>query len=219
MLLDNDEAVPDFVFIAKDNHPAINLAEVMANIESQIDTVAIILKFAEKIRQNNEFIGSFAVYVKAVSFMEDMLNDSLQMINKYNLIQTSYPVFFQQYERLKGLFLDSQNKTEELCKLVDQILSSGDPKNATFIDSVGSQGLGESLLYNYTISLCKEGAKDEFLRDYQKSKDKYQEAVCLLDHLCKGKEKNPSSEWDAVEAFRVETYRRLDIVNVKLTTA
>mmetsp|Transcript_4904 Transcript_4904/g.4792 ORF Transcript_4904/g.4792 Transcript_4904/m.4792 type:complete len:414 (+) Transcript_4904:315-1556(+) len=218
VLLSNEESCTDFVFLAKNNHPAVNLTEVVGVVEKQIETAVTIIKLAERIKANNEIIGSFAVYVKAMMVLENSLEYCQQMIDKHALNQELYPAFFELFERVKTMFMQNQDKAEELCKEVDKLLAISDPQKLTTIDSIGTQGLGDSLIYNYAISLCKEGAKDEYLKDYPKSKEKYLEATTLLDALCKGKGENPSDEWIKVENFKIETHRRLETVNVKLTT-
>lgn len=218
VLLSNEESVADFVFVAKDSHLAINIVETSQYIESQIETGLSLFKFAEKIKMNHEIIGSFAVSVQAMLIFENLIEFSHNIIEKYNLTDNLHPGYFELYQKVKSLFIQNQDKTEEISKEVDRLLASCDMNKLTLIESVGSQGLADSLIYNYTISLCKEGAKDEYLKDYNKSKEKYQEALVLLDYLCKGKEVNPSEEWNIVESFKNETQRRLNTVNVKITT-
>ena len=66
--------------------------------------------------------------------------------------------------------------------------------------------------------LCKEAAKDEYLRDYSKARDKYKEAIVLLDFLSNYSD-NKNPDWVLFENFRSETHIRHETVNVKLTTA
>mmetsp|Transcript_8615 Transcript_8615/g.12774 ORF Transcript_8615/g.12774 Transcript_8615/m.12774 type:complete len:520 (+) Transcript_8615:2369-3928(+) len=217
VILDNEESCTDFVFLAKDNHPAVNFSEVSHTVEGLIETSFIIFRLADKIKE--ELLGSFALYVKGTILVAEALQFSQDIIEKHNLTRSTQPSFFDQFDKAKELFLDFESKTEELYKEVEILLSAHDIARLHWVYSVGPQGLADSLIFNYTINICKEAAHDEYIKNLQASKERYQEAVVLLDLLCKNKDKTKSEDWEKLEAFRTETRRRLDTVNVKLATA
>jgi serine/threonine-protein kinase ULK/ATG1 len=219
IISDDDCSADDFVFIAKDAHPAVNLAEEANTIEGVLEASELIIKFAEKLRQREELLGCFSLFVKACQMIGQAFEKSEEIRTRHKLTAGSHPSFFEQIERTKALFLNYEAHTESLSHRVELLLST-DLNKLTSLGTVGSQGVALSLLYNYAIGLCKEGAQDEFIRDYGSAKDKYAEAVVLLEIVCGGEHLTDDlKEWETVESITLEAKRRLDTVKVKLATA
>ena len=217
VLLDNEEAVGEFVFLTKNDHPAINLLEISQNIEELLSGADLIIRFAEKVHLSEELLGTFALHVKACSLIAEAFGTCENLIKKHQLTVASHPAFFDLFKKVKAKFLDTEHDTEDLAAQVELILSTNDLNRITWLDSVGTQGVADSLIYNYVINLCKEASQDEFLREYSRSCEKYCEAMALLTILFREKPKDSSYDWEIVDNFRKETSRRMEIVKVKMT--
>jgi serine/threonine protein kinase len=215
-LLDDNETGNDFIFLRPDIHPAVNLTEFISSTLKNEEICEVIEKLAVKLKNSKELIGAFALFIKSSVILSDMVNKSKDLVDLHGLAAVSYPLFFERFEKLKKLFQDSRAKTDELCKEIENLLDE-QKKNAKHEGST-KQLLAENLIFNYSITLCKEAAKDEYLRDYLKAGEKYKEAILLLDFLVKDKNEN-NPDWNAFQNFVEETHRRFETVNVKLTTA
>lgn len=216
VLLDDHDSGTDFVFLRPDIHPAVNLSEVITIINQKMSISEIIVKLAQKLKLNKELLGAFALYIKSTFLLEEAVNQSKELIEKHNLVSSSYPLFFDQFEKVNSVFTESKAKTEETCMELEPQVE--DQRKSIRFDGISDHNLADNLIFNYSITMCKEAAKDEYLRDYLKAEEKYKEAVILLDFLSnKRDDKNP--DWKLFEKFRNETHRRLETVNVKLATA
>lgn len=83
MLLENDSSAVDFVFLAKDTHPALNINLEKEKCEGSISAAKIIVELAEKVMCTNEILGSFALYLKATGVVFDALKNSSDIIQKH----------------------------------------------------------------------------------------------------------------------------------------
>ena len=216
VLLDDQESCTDFVFLRPDTHPAINLTEFISTVNQKIEVSEIIVKLASKLKNNKELIGAFALFIKSSKLLEQAVNHSQELIKKHHLVSSSYPTFFEQSEKVKQFFAENKGKTDELCIEIENMVE--EQKKVAKIEGNLNETLAEALIYNYSITLCKEAAKDEYLRDYSKARDKYKEAIVLLDFLSNYSD-NKNPDWVLFENFRSETHIRHETVNVKLTTA
>jgi serine/threonine-protein kinase ULK/ATG1 len=216
ILSDDDCSEIDFVFLTKDSHPAVNLSEESSLIEGVLEAAEVIIKFADKLSQRDELLGSCSLFVKACEMIGQAFTKSQDIMTRYKLTADSHPSFFDLIKRTKALFLNYEAHTESLSNRIELLLST-DLNKLTSLGTVGSQGVGDSLLYNYAINLCKEGAQDEFIRDYKTAKHKYMEAVMLLEIVCRAERRaDDLEEWKTVDAIALEAKSRLDSVKVKL---
>lgn len=215
-LIDDNDSGNDFVFLKPDMHPAINLFEILANMSKSVEICEVIEKLGSKLRNNKEVIGAFALYIKSSIILAEIVNKSKDLVTVHGLVSNSYPAFFEKYDKVKGLYAENKAKTDELCRDIENMLE--DQKKMLKPEGTTKQQLAENLIFNYSITLCKEAAKDEYLKDYLKAAEKYKEAILLLDYLTQMKDEgNP--DWQAFQVFVVETHKRLETVNVKLATA
>lgn len=215
-LLDDHETGNDFVFLKPDMHPAINLSEILSSISKNIEICEIIEKLGSKLKNNKEIVGAFSLFIKSSGILEEIVNKSKELVEVHGLVSGSYPAFFEKYEKVKNLYSDMKVKTDELCRDIESLME--DQKKLLKPDNTTKQQLSENLIFNYSITLCKEAAKDEYLKDYIKAGEKYKEAILLLDFLMQMKD-DDNPDWQTFRAFVEETHKRFETVNVKLTTA
>mmetsp|Transcript_10720 Transcript_10720/g.20866 ORF Transcript_10720/g.20866 Transcript_10720/m.20866 type:complete len:523 (+) Transcript_10720:1550-3118(+) len=219
IISDEDWSMNDFVIVEPNLHPAVNLTEETATIEGILAAAELIIKLAEKLRQREELLGCFSLFVKACHMISQAFAKSEEIITRHKLSSNTHPIFFELIERTKALFLNYEAHTESLSHRVELLMST-DLNKLSSLGTVGSQGVADSLLYNYAIGLCKEGAQDEFIRDYESAKDKYSEAIVLLEIVgSTDRKEEDKSEWETVDSITLEAKRRLDTVKVKLATA
>lgn len=215
-LLDDHNTGNDFVFLRPDIHPSVNLSEFISVLCKNVEICEVIEKLGLKLKNSKEVIGAFALFIKSSGILSEIVCKSKDLVDLHGLVSSSYPIFFEKYEKVKSLFEETRNRTDELCKEIEILLE--EQKKLVKHEGTTKQQLAENLIFNYSITLCKEAAKDEYLRDYIKAGEKYKEAILLLDYLVKDKDdKNP--DWKAFEGFVEDTHRRFETVNVKLTTA
>jgi serine/threonine protein kinase len=215
IFLDNDDSGGEFVFLTKNDHPAVNLGEMSKSVEDMLGAANFIIKLGEKVYQSDELLGSFTLFVKACCLIAEAFEVCESLIKKHQLLSDSHPAFFKLFSRVKCYFLEYEEKTERLAHQVETVLTTSDLARLTLLDSVGNQGVADSLIYNYVVNLCKEAAQDEFLREYASSKERYSEAMMLLDILCKDKPEDVNNDWEVVVNFRNETSKRLEAVKGK----
>jgi serine/threonine protein kinase len=216
VLLDDQESCTDFVFLKTDTHPAINLSEIISLINKKVQISDAICKLASKLKINKEINGASALIHRAKELLEISVDKGKELIDTHGLVPNSYPLFFEQFEKVKNLFNDCHQKSEELYKEVDTLAE--EQKKSLKYEGKASENLAENLILNYSITLCKEAAKDEYLRDYMKASEKYKEAIVLLEFLVDKKD-GENSDWEKFENFVGDTKRRYETVTVKLTTA
>lgn len=208
-----------FHALAIDSHPAVNLQEKTEELETRLEEAVVIKKFADKMRKSNEIIGTFALEVKCCALLKEAVDAGNDLIEKHRLSPISHPSFVQLHERVKGSFLTYVEGTERLCAEIEQLQERNEEAKLTSIDSAGKQGVADSLIYTYALTLCKEGAQDEYLRNLESSQEKYKEAVCLLAILCRSqRDSEDESEWKRVESLLSDARKRLDTVLIKLAT-
>ena len=216
ILLDDQESCTDFVFLRPDIHPAVNLSEFVSLTTEKMEISGIIVKLAQKLKNNKELVGAFVLFLKAASILDEAVNQSKELIDKHNLFSGSYPSFFDQFEKLQKFYQENKNKTDELCKEIENMIE--EQKKIGKFEGTSNETLAENLIFNYSVTLCKEAAKDEYLRDYPNAGGKYKEAITLLDFLARNFI-DDYPDWKIFENFRNDTHRRFEIVTVKLTTA
>ena len=129
---------------------------------------------------------------------------------------SSYPAFFEKYESVKMMYSDNKNRTDEICREIENSLD--EQKKNVKIEGSMNECFADHLIFNYAITLCKDAAKDEYLKNYLRAGEKYKEGVLLLDYLANNKEEN-NPDWQVFEGYVNDTHRRYETVNVKLTTA
>lgn len=216
IILDDHESCTDFVFLKPDIHTAVNLSEVIENISQKINTSEIIWKLIQILRNNKEIVGAFALCIKSCQLLNEAALQSKELIDKHGLVSASYPLFFEQFEKVKAVLNENKLKTNEICEEIVGLLD--EQKINTKYEGVTNVGLAENLMFGYSITLCKEAAKDEYLLDYLSAGEKYKEAIVLLDFLAE-KQKQEDPEWVLFENFRRDTHRRSEMANVKLATS
>jgi hypothetical protein len=170
-------------------------------------------------RKNNEIVGTFALEVKCCALLKEAVDASTALREKHRLSPVSHPSFVQLHEKVRNRFLAYVDGTERLCAEIEQLQERNEEAKLTSIDSAGKQGLADSLIYSYALTLCKEGAQDEYLRNFENSQEKYKEAVCLLAILCRSpRDPEDESEWKRVDSLLSDARKRLDTVLIKLAT-
>ena len=131
--------------------------------------------------------------------LAELVTQSKELIEKHGLLSYSYPLFFEQFEKLELVYQENKIKTDELCKELEGIIE--EQKKLGKGEWASSDTFAESLIFNYSITVCKEAAKDEYLRDYSRAGKKYKEAVALLDFLAENSIEE-DLDWKLFENFR-----------------
>lgn len=212
VLLETEESAEDFVFVAQEARAEINLVEVSQVVEGHIEMAVCVAKLAQKLKTHHDLVGGYSIYVKACSVLKDTLKYIEDLVEKHRLDE---PGLLEQHAKIRHMLFQYLEQAEALSKEVEGKFAAQDATRLSLPYS--KEGLANSLICQYAFKICKEAAYDEYIKTYESCKEKYQEAVVLLEYLCKNKNYH-SPDWQAIETFRTETHRRLDTVNVKLTT-
>ena len=205
VLLERDESIHEMLIMKKDTHPLINVPEIIASIQSDIEICITFDKIAEKLKMNNNSLIILAIYIEAISILENQIKLCKDIIAKYQLGEALYPEFFEKFNSLKLYFKDFAKKSDETNRYLQ----------------VGNFNRSESynileFIKKYAVDLCKNGANDEYLTDYGASKLKYQEALTLLNYLNKSKHTQDSPSKKYFDNFLADTYKRLKKANIRV---
>ena len=135
VLLETDSC-NDFIFVAKDSHPAVNLSEESLFLERCIEVGELVGQLSGKIKATNEILGSFALQLKAAWIMCEAYEKSSELIKKHQLAEATHPAFYELHNRIQTFFREMQQNAEKQGEKVE-VLAATNIEQLTGLKSVG----------------------------------------------------------------------------------
>jgi serine/threonine protein kinase len=201
VLLDRDESVNDNLVVMKDEHPMLNVQSLLEEISESFATSRLLWSLSEKFIKESKNWSGCCLLIKSCNTLELQLIQINETIEKFALTYESFPLLFKSIYSLKDEFQEKLRTCEETFGLIDE----------------NDQDAGvEKNLLRSAVELCNQASQQEYLRNYEVSIEKYQDALrllkCLTQHFCL----KDSEDLPPLEVFLKETRKRLESVKAKM---
>lgn len=206
ILLERDESIHEMTILIKDTHPMVNISEIITSADADLEVFRVLEALGNKYLENKEMLFALAINIQATELAEKKYKEINEVVSKYELKETNFPQLYEKFQSIKDNFTKMYTKCETMSNrmLFDKVV-----KNSCSIPIY-------QVLMEYAIELCNNAAKCEYLNTYSICKDKYQEAIILLDYLNRNYD---GEEKRKLKSFISETYRRHENVKVKVGLA
>lgn len=203
ILLDRDESVNETLVVLKDLHPMINIQGIIDETENQISTANLLWSIGSKYVQEGETLNGCCLFVEVCEVLEKQVLEILANIKKFALVKENFPKLFEKFSELKQVFVVKLKVSEESLGIVEKL---GMNKGTRV----------EKELVRYAVELCNQASQSEFLKGYQVSMEKYQDALRIFNYMKQKTLDSVSDEHRRLNQFASETLKRLENVKTKL---
>lgn len=203
VLLDRDESVNETLVVLKDLHPMINIQEIVDDTEEKLLIVNLLWTTALKYVQDGETLYGCCLFVDTCEILENQIKEIQDKIKNFALVHENFPILFEKFAELKKVFAAKMKVCEESLGIIEKL---GIYKGIRV----------EKELVRYAVELCNQASQSEFLKGYQTSMEKYQDALRILKYLTQKPSTSQQDEHTKLSQFISETSKRLEKVKTKL---